>query len=183
MEKWKSIAGYEGLYEVSDLGRVRSLAHPARSKKGSLRTSPGRIMSAKEVEGQRPKVHLSKDGRVEWHSIHRLVARAFCPGYFEGAEVNHKDENPLNNRADNLEWCTRSYNCSYGHRNDKMKEQRRKAIRQLTLKGEIVATFPMLNEAARTTKVNAAHICDACKGRRSQAGGYKWEYIEEVGLN
>lgn len=177
MEQWKQIAGFEGLYEVSNLGNVRSLQRKVRTKSSSVRTSPGRMLLQKTTNNGRRQVHLSKENRSKWYSVSRLVAFAFCDGWFEGAVVNHKDENPLNNVAENLEWVTQSYNCKYGHRNDTMIAQRRTPIKQLTLDGREVATYGILNEAARLTGVNASHICDVCKGRRKMAGGFKWEYM------
>ena len=176
MEQWKSIPGYEGRYEVSNYGRVRSLVHQTPTKGGSMRTSPGRLLRLCQSSNGRLKVHLSSPDSRKWYNVHRLVAIAFCKGWFEGAVVNHIDEDPLNNRADNLEWCTQSYNCKYGHRNDTMISQRKKAVNQFTMDGNLIATFQILNIAARETGINAAHICDVCKGKRKSAGGYVWKY-------
>lgn len=180
MEIWKEIKGYEGRYEVSNFGRVRSMSHLTPSKGGRMRLSPGKILALRYANNGRPKVHLSKPGLCKWHSVHRLVAFAFCDGYFEGAQVNHIDENPANNRADNLEWCTASYNTSYGHRNDTMINQRKKAVNQYTIGGTFIKTFSILNLAARETGISAAHICDVCKGKRNTAGGFIWKYSQEA---
>ena len=176
MEKWKAIRGYEGRYEVSNYGRVRSLPHYTKTKGGAIRLSPGRILSLCESSNGRYKVHLSKPSGTRWENVHRLVAFAFCDGYFDGAQVNHKDENPKNNYASNLEWCTASYNCKYGHRNERMIEMRKKAVSQFSLDGVLLKTYETLNGAARLTGISAAHICDTCKGKRMKAGGFKWAY-------
>ena len=180
MEIWKEISGFEGRYEVSNLGRVRSIPHKTPTKGGAFRVSPGRILIQKLTANGRYQVHLSSPVGSRWCSVSRLVAFAFCEGYFDGAVVNHKDENKLNNRADNLEWCTQSYNCKYGHRNDKMVSKRSKAVLQFSPEGGKVRLFSSLNDAARSTGISVAHICDTCKGKRKQAGGYVWKYVKQV---
>ena len=101
-EIWKDIEGYEGDYQVSNLGRVRSL----KSMKP--------IILKQWTDGKGYKtVVIRKNGVAKGYSVHRLVARAFVEGFVEGLVVNHKDENPSNNKADNLEWCTYSYNIKY----------------------------------------------------------------------
>ena len=170
MEKWKAIAGYEGYYEVSNLGNARSTDRVLNDG----RTYKGRILAQKTTTNGRKQVHLSKDGKARWISVARLVATSFCPGYFDGAQVNHKDENPLNNSADNLEWCTKSYNCKYGHRNDTMIEQRRREVQSVI--GNVIHTYHSIQGASRTTGISAAHICQCCKGERETAGGIRWRY-------
>ena len=177
-EIWKDVEGYEGFYQVSNLGRVRSIDHKVKTKGGTTRLSPGRILAQKLTKNGRYQVNLSKDNENHWTSVHRLVAKAFCPGWNKEFVVNHKDENPLNNHADNLEWCTQSYNCKYGHRNDTMVEQRSLEVVMMSEDGSTIREFPSLREAARASGVSAAHICQVCKGERKKAGGYRWKYKE-----
>ena len=177
-EQWKPIEGYEGCYEVSDQGWVRSVPHKVNTKGGKQRMSPGRIMVQKLSNSDRYQVHLSKENKGRWVSVSRLVAKAFCPGWFEGAVVNHKDENPRNNRADNLEWCSQSYNCKYGHRNDTMIEQTSRKVERLM--GNVIVTYNSIRSAAEMTGVSAAHICQCCKGERKTAGGTQWRYAIEI---
>ena len=174
MEQWKEISGYEGYYEVSNHGNVRSLPHKVRTKGNAQRISPGRVLVQKTSSNRYKKVQLSKYGKGNWKSVHRLVAYAFCDGWFEGAVVNHKDENPMNNHADNLEWCSQSYNCKYGHRNDAMIEQRSRKVERII--GNVIVPYGSIQSAARMTGVSAAHICQCCKGKRNIAGGTKWRY-------
>lgn len=121
-EKWRDIAGYDGMYQVSDLGRVRSL------KFGKVRV----LRPGKNGDGYL-NVSLFKDKKHKTITVHRLVANTFIPNKDESKnQVNHKDENKQNNRADNLEWCTVSYNNSYNrlqyrrphpkHKRDKVKD-------------------------------------------------------------
>lgn len=177
-EQWKPIEGYEGCYEVSDQGWVRSVPHKVNTKGGKQRMTTGRILVQKLSNNGRYQVHLSKENKGRWVSVSRLVAKAFCPGWFEGAVVNHKDENPRNNRADNLEWCSQSYNCKYGHRNDTMIEQRSRKVERLM--GNVIVTYSSIRSAAEKTGVSAAHICQCCKGERKTAGGTQWRYAIEI---
>lgn len=173
-EIWKDIEGYEGFYQVSNMGRVRSIER--RLNDG--RIYGGRILEQKQVRNGYMQVHVSKDNKGKYLSVHRLVARAFVSGFVEGADVNHKDEDKTNNRADNLEWCSHSYNSQYGHRNDTMVEQRSLEVVMMSEDGSTIREFPSLREAARASGVSAAHICQVCKGERKRAGGYRWKYKE-----
>lgn len=173
-EIWKDVEGYEGFYQVSNMGRVRSIER--RLNDG--RIYGGRILEQKQVRNGYMQVHVSKDNKGKYLSVHRLVARAFVPGFVEGADVNHKDEDKTNNRVDNLEWCSHSYNSQYGHRNDTMVEQRSLEVVMMSEDGSTIREFPSLREAARASGVSAAHICQVCKGERKKAGGYRWKYKE-----
>jgi hypothetical protein len=173
-EIWKDIEGYEGFYQVSNLGRVRSVER--RLNDG--RIYGGRILCQKQVKNGYMQVHVSKGNTGKYLSVHRLVAKAFVQGYFDGAEVNHRDEDKTNNRADNLEWCSPSYNTQYGNSNTTMVEQRRLEVVMMSEDGSTIREFPSLREAARSSGVSAAHICQVCKGERNKAGGYRWKYKE-----
>ncbi len=175
MEVWKSVEGYKGTYEVSNYGNVRSKLHKVNTKGGSQRNSPGRMLKQKIARNGYKLVPLSKDGKEYWIGVHRLVAIAFLPNPDHLSQVNHKDEDKTNNIVDNLEWCTPSYNCKYGHRNDTMIEQRRKAINAYKC-DTLIYSFKSIHDASRATGISAGHICQCCKGQRNLAGGYKWRY-------
>ena len=119
MEEWRSIPGYEMLYEVSSKGRIRTCEGKVTSnERYSHRVWHQRIMKQKCTAnryGRRDcRVSLWKDGHEKTLLVARLVALAFCDGYSEGMTVNHIDGNPLNNQASNLEWCTRNENIRKG---------------------------------------------------------------------
>ena len=172
MEQWKAIEGYEHYYEVSDQGNVRSIDRELSDG----RRFKGRMLAQKTTKNGRMQVHLSMGCVTEYASVARLVAKAFCPNWFDGAVVNHKDENTKNNRADNLEWVTHSANCKYGHRNDTMVAQRSRKVESII--GNVIQTYYSIRSASRITGVNAAHICQCCKGERETAGGIKWRYVK-----
>ena len=118
MEEWKDVVGYEGKYQVTATGRIRTLnfkgtgiaqeLFPIKNKWGYL------------------TIQLYKDGRYHHYGIHRLVAMAFIPNPYNLPQVNHKDEDKTNNNVDNLEWCTAKYNSNYGTKNQRVNETKRK---------------------------------------------------------
>ena len=114
-EIWKDISGFEGVYEISSYGRVRSI-------------KSGKILSTSKCGGCRGylSVCLSKNGKRYGKLVHRLVAEAFIPVVEGLSEVNHKDEDKTNNRVENLEWCDHKYNMNYGSRMNKTRETRLK---------------------------------------------------------
>ena len=122
IEEWKSIPGYEGLYEVSNLGRVRSLDRYVKTCYEAYKLHKGKILSPAKDKNGYLKVHLCYNGKHNIIRVHRLVAQAFLLNPDNLPEVNHKDEDKTNNSVDNLEWCDRSYNISYGTRTERQKK-------------------------------------------------------------
>lgn len=120
-EIWRDIKGYEGLYQVSNLGRVKSLERYVKGIYG-LRKVQQKIISITRIRTNGyMQVHLTKNGIAKTYQVHRLVAEAFIPNPHNLPIVNHKDENKINNCVWNLEWCTYSYNLTYGNRLLKVK--------------------------------------------------------------
>lgn len=126
MEIWKDIPGYEGLYQASNFGRIRSLdrlRHFYDGAKGNhYRKYKGRILKQFFTTTGYYMVVLSKDGIESSQKVHQLVAKAFLPNPKGYKQINHKDENPLNNHLENLEWCDAKYNCNYGHHKENHRE-------------------------------------------------------------
>lgn len=114
-EEWRNIPGYEGKYQVSNLGNVKSLPRTRKSKAGSISEVKGRILKQNTDKDGYKNVALCMDGRLKYFRVHRLVAAAFIPNPDNLPMINHKDENPANNCVENLEWCTNSYNTSYSN--------------------------------------------------------------------
>ena len=178
-EIWKDIAGYEGKYQVSDLGRVRSLPRPKTSHNASGEytfTTKPKILRTFTQRGGYQRVSFGKGKDKKAFMVHRLVGMAFVPGYREGLFVNHKDENPNNNRADNLEWCNAEYNNSYGNHSENCKRHR--AVVQMTMDGQEIATFDSIVEAEEKTGCRATSIQNCCVGRFKSSLGYRWRYAQ-----
>lgn len=185
-EIWKDVDGYEGIYQVSNMGRVRSLDRVIRIKEGNKlyeRVERGKIMSQKIQNTGRLQVALRKtiDGKNERTTlyVHRLVAFAFVPGYFEGATVNHKDENPLNNKAENLEWMTKAENNVYGTHCERAGKALRMSVEQLTVDGKHIAYFDSMTEASKSTGTNIGSMHNCLYGRTATANGYVWKFTTD----
>lgn len=176
MEEWKSIIGFEGLYEVSNLGRVRSLWD------GRHQTHRTKILKPIKMNSGYLCVGLHKNGEEKKFLVHRLVAEAFIPNPLNKPQVNHKTEDKTQNSVDCLEWCTNEYNQNYGTRNERVSKARinnskiSKPVLQLTKNGELVAEYPSTREAERQTVIDPSSISKCCNGKQNSAGGYVWKY-------
>lgn len=174
-ERWLPVVGYEGLYEVSNLGRVKSLKRPRVHEH----------MVAQEINYRGYcRVNLWKNNRSTKHSVHRLVAQAFVANPHGKPQVNHIDEVKTNNRADNLEWCTQLENHNHGTINVRISKSltnntnTSKPVKALDDDGNCIARFPSIYEASRTTGINVSCIRDCLhkRNRTKHAGGYVWQY-------
>ena len=176
-EIWKPVAGYEGIYEVSNFGRVKSVARTI-DHNGFMRFREERILTPikRNRQGYMSVNLYSGKHNFKMYSIHRLVATAFLPNPGGLEFVNHKDENTSNNRVDNLEWCTQTYNTNYGSCPAKIARALSKPVLQMTMGGEPIKVWDSLADAGRAFGVRTAHICQAAKGQRPQAYGFKWQY-------
>ena len=125
IEQWKDIEGYEGLYQVSNLGNVKSLNRTSIKEGRDYRVKE-KILKTFLCSSGYPTVVLSNNGKKETLMVHRLVALHFIPNPHKYEQINHKDENKNNNNVDNLEWCTQDYNLHYGNRGKKISEARRR---------------------------------------------------------
>lgn len=192
MEEWKDIKGYEGLYQVSNEGRVKSLGRYIKSRGNGKSWRNERILKLKTDKYGYSVVGLtSYEGVMKWKKVHRLVAEAFIPNTDNLPQVNHKNEDKTLNIVENLEWCTQAYNDNYGTRNERMRnnllnrKDLSKIVYQYTLNGELIAIYPSSAEAARELGVNPTGIRNCIKGKQfdyrtnkwvniTQSNGYKW---------
>ena len=185
-EIWKPIEGYEGLYEVSSLGNVRSLDRLDIYKGKYKRYFKGKNLIPIFDRGGYLQIMLSKNGKVQTYKLHRLVAKAFIPNPDNLPQVNHKDENKQNNCVDNLEWCDSTYNINYGTRNEKHRQKMigkfgkenhtSKPIIQITKEGEFVKKWDCAAEVERELGIHHSNICNCLKGRYKSTGGFIWKY-------
>ena len=175
-ETWKDIPGYAGLYQVSDLGRVRSLGRECNSKNGSKQWKKGRVLTQEVSVHGYCRIRLyDAEGKSKHFGVHRLVLYAF-KGIKE-LDVNHLNEIKTDNRLSNLEYCTRKYNCNYGSRNKKISRKNAGLHSRPVLQvkdGQIVNKFKSRTEAEKQTGIDARHIGTVCSGNRKSAGGYEW---------
>ena len=183
-EIWKPIKGYEGLYEVSNFGRIKSLKRLVKShnKWGECYiTINEKILKTSDNKLGYLFVKLFKNNKAKTYYIHRLVAEHFIPNPNNYKEVNHKDENKTNNVVTNLEWCDRKYNVNYSNRTKRVTEKLKnkkewsKPVIQYTLDGQFVKEWESINEADRNG-YNHGHIAACCLGKRKTHKGFIWEY-------
>lgn len=183
MEEWKDILGFEGLYRISNTGRVLSVKRTGRLQDKELKI-------AHDGNGY-CYVVLRKNNKSFMRKIHRLVAQAFIPNNDNLPEVNHKDENKDNNNVDNLEWCTRKYNNSYGTRLQKLSiahkgkivsdETKRKISNSKSTPVKCIETgiiYQSANEASIHTGANSNSIRRVCNGKKKTTKGFHWEYVK-----
>lgn len=178
-EEWRDVKGYEGLYQVSSLGRIRS--YPNRYQNKRMKACGG-IMKPCNIQGYY-QVVLYKNKEHKRFMLHRLIAEAFIPNSnpSEYLFVNHKDECSLNNRIDNLEWCTHKYNINYGTRNLRVSLKEGKRVYRYDLKGNLIDSFHSTGEAARILGFTGnSHIRQVCNGKRNKAYGFKWSYEQKT---
>lgn len=204
-ETWKPVLGYEGLYEVSDMGRVKSVPRPS-TRGGILKPSVSKKCYL--------RVNLCKNGKQKTYNVHILVWEAFKGKVPDGNEIDHLDGNPKNNRLDNLDPKTHKENCnnpitvkrhtvamqrrsentewrknvSEGamkrSKNQKWRENNAEAMRrtkakpvdQFTIDGEYLKTWPSAREAARVLGYRQGNISACCRGIYKQAYGYIWRF-------
>lgn len=166
-EEWRDISGYEGRYQVSNLGRVKSLPGKSRGK-----SFGNKVLVQFEGKYGYAIVNLSRKS----HLVHRLVAKAFIDNPNNYRCVNHKDENKKNNTVDNLEWCTYKYNSNYGTRNERISKNGGRPIVQYDLQGNFVKRWRSIAEVSRFYGVRRTTICGCCAGRQHTSCGYVWRY-------
>lgn len=179
MEKefWKPVAGFEGLYEVSSLGRVRSLNREV-FQQGRIQKYKGCIMSQLIGRHGYYSVRLSKHNKKKTFLVHRIVAEAFIPNTDNLPVVNHKDENRKNNSVANLEWCTIAYNVNYGTTPLRRSIMLGSKVAQYTTNGVLMQTFHSIHDAERKTSIKRQSIHEAIRLKR-QAGGCFWTLINK----
>lgn len=180
-EIWRPVKGYEGVYEVSNLGRVKGVERFCRGRHDGLKPVHEKILTTDVSNCGYLRVRLYLYGKSKRLYVHRIVAEAFIPNPDGLPQVNHKDENKKNNSVNNLEWCTASYNMNYGSCIERLlvNQPHRMEIYQYTIDGRFVAHYRSTNEAGRMTGIRPTEIRDCVKGRQGSAHGYKWYYEKQ----
>lgn len=175
-EKWKDIPGFEGVYQASNLGRVKSFPHKINiPNKHCNNTAYSREKILKQRQTQDGYKQISLKGKT--YKVHRLVLSAFSGKPLDyPLQVNHKDENVQNNNIENLEWCTPSYNVNYGNRNKKVSEKLGVRVKAVSSKGEI-RYFKSQSEAGRVLGLRRNHISEIVNGKRETCNGWHFEKV------
>lgn len=191
MEKeiWKDIKGFEGLYKVSNYGRIKSLA-----KKKGWHFVKEKILKLSEDKDGYLRIMLSKKSKAKLFRVHRLVAETFLDKKdfksmpeenrelinLDYLEVNHKKDKK-NNNVDNLEWSTQNYNLHYGNRNKKISISLGKPVLQYDKAGNKIAEYLSSQDAGRKLNLSATHISECCRKIKyhNTHGGYIWKYKED----
>ena len=160
VETFVKIDGFEN-YEVSNLGRVKNI-------------KSGRILKPKLRRDGYLGFRLYENNKQKYLLLHRIIATAFIDNPEEKPQVNHIDENKLNNDLSNLEWCTAKENMIHGTRTKRAAEKHFKKVIQLDLNDNVLNEFESIKQAERETGVFATSISACCNGKRKSAGKYKW---------
>ena len=164
--------GYEGVYQVSSFGRIKSLTRICKHPLGGIRKVNERIMKLDiNKKWGYLRVYLSKNGKRKRYLVHRLVAKAFLENPNNYDVVNHKDLNPSNNHKDNLEWCTVLQNNTYG---DKVKRMYKQVV-QIDKSGKVLKYFESITQASKETNITRCTISNCLNGKQKTAGGFIWK--------
>ena len=201
-EIWKDIEGYEGLYQASNLGRVKSLDRIVVTKTNISRLMKGKVLTIVPDPNNYMKVLLSKEGKQQIYLVHRLVAQAFIPNPDNKPEIDHINTDRTDNRVENLQWVTRKENCNNPLTKEKiaafdrtrvfstetrqkislalkgkikkLRQKTMKPILQLSLNGDIVKRWDSATQAQK--ELGITNISDCLRLRCKTAGGYVWKY-------
>lgn len=184
-EIWKDIKGYEGLYQVSSFGRIKSLPKHFMvvnqfGKTNKYRATKERILKPQTNKHGYLCVTLCKNGIHKLCAIHRLVAKTFIENKNNHVCINHKDENKQNNKVDNLEWCTIKYNQNYGTIKERVSYAQSIDVAQYDINGDFIKRWHGINKASRELNINHSNIISCCQGKRRTAGGYMWRYVDGI---
>lgn len=174
-EQWKDIPGYEGLYQASNYGQIRSLdniQHVMFRGKSVIKLKHGKIIKQGKHRGGYVLVWLSKNGSVRAHTVHRLVAETFLPNPDELPEINHIDGNKKNNAITNLEWVSRSENLNHAYKC----LGRKNGLERKIVCVETGVAFKSIQQAAEEYGITGGAIQHALCGRNKTAKGLHWQY-------
>lgn len=176
IENWKPVIGYEGIYEISNKGLIRSIDRVIQIN-GTSHRIKGRVLSIYTDNLGYQRITLSKEGKLHTMCIHKLVAEAFIPNPENKPCIDHIDTNPSNNCVDNLRWCTHSENMNNPLTILNSREgHKHKPVLQYDLKDNFITEYISGKEAARQVNIQQASLVRCLQGIQKTAGGYKWRY-------
>ena len=173
MEIWKDIPNYEGYYQASNLGRIKSLLF--QNNLNNKKYKREKILKPKLTKDNCSRVELWKDGKHKTYLTYRLVALTFLGKPEEGMTVNHKDGNRLNNNIDNLEWCTRKENIQHAYRTGLYKNQKKVKIENI--ENGSINNFRSLAEASKFIGKNRGYLSEQIIKNNFSNKTYRWELV------
>lgn len=181
-EIWKPIKGYEELYEVSNIGRVKGLRKYVDVGINSHYRNEKILKQSLDGKGYM-MIWLYKDKNRKTMKVHRLVAEAFISNPEKKPQIDHINANKTDNRVCNLRWCTNKENCNNEHarkrnseNNTGVRNNKARRVRQYTLNGVFVREWGYINAVKKILGIGHSHISQCCSGKRNSAGGYVWKY-------
>ena len=180
IEQWRTAVYdgevYEGLYKVSNFGRILSLNY--------RNTGKSELMTPVDNGCGYLKVGLWKNGKTKQCLVHRLIAQTFLPNPDNLPEINHIDEDKTNNRVDNIEWKSHKDNINHGTRNERVSKaeindpNKSKRVIQLTLDGVLIREWPSASECGRNG-FNKGHVAACCRGEEKSHKGFRFMYYDD----
>ena len=174
IEIWKDIKGFEGLYQVSNFGRIKSLERiNVLGRRVKERILKPKINSCGYYQAQ-----LCKNSKVRHYMVHRLVYEAFNGQIPENMQVNHINEIKADNRLENLNLMTPKENTNFGTGIERRAKKRSKVVLQFDLNDKLIKEYQSAHQVERETGFGNSYIVKCCKGNRKQAYGFKWKYKE-----
>jgi hypothetical protein len=186
LETWRDVVGYEGYYQVSNTGKVKSISRNIWNGKGYIKSS-GKLLKQGTNQKGYPIVYLSKNSKSKTITVHRLVAKAFIENPSDKPQVNHIDGNKKNNNVSNLEWCSNQENQLHAvinklndHSTYKSGKAERPVYKIDTETNEVIAKYNSISEATDAIGYKSkSNIGACCRGLKKTVGGYKWVYADE----
>lgn len=177
VEEWRPVRGYEGLYEVSDWGNVRSVDRIIKTKKGE-RHYKGKIIQFFKKEDDYLVCSLYYKGKVKRARVNRLVAEAFIPNPENKNVVDHINGERTNNRVENLRWCTQQENNNFELYREKKKNNPliSKSVYQYDSNNNLINIFPSTKEVERKLGIHSSTVSKWCLGKCNDKKGYKWSF-------
>lgn len=181
-EIWKDVPGYEGIYQASTLGRIRSIDRLFYRNGFEVKVR-GRMMKQSGNRGHGVGyniVSLWKDGERKQGYVHRLVASTFIPNPSGLTCINHKDRDIKNNRVSNLEWCTQQYNVTYMDAHIKRGKNQRKAVLVFNKDGSLFGEFPCCEEAGKALGLRTETLQRYMAGKHKNRDGMTFQYRDSA---